>query len=60
MPSDGASASDAQIVSMLQAAFNSGALICDAGTLYNVFTAGKANLGCGFGTNYCSYPPMER
>ena len=55
VPADGASVSDAQIVSMLQAAFNSGALTYDAGTLYNVFSAGNVNLGGGFGVNYCAY-----
>jgi hypothetical protein len=55
VPANGASVSDAQIVSMLQAAFNSGALSYDASTLYNVFTAGTVNLGGGFGTQYCAY-----
>ena len=55
VPSNGQSVSDAQIVSMLQAAFNSGALTFDASTLYNVFTAGTVNLGGGFGTQYCAY-----
>ena len=55
VPANGQAVSDAQIVAMLQAAFTSGALSFDAGTLYNVFTAGTVNLGGGFGTQYCAY-----
>ncbi|HEV7586800.1 MAG TPA: hypothetical protein VGO40_01625 [Longimicrobium sp.] len=46
---------DTQILAMLQYAFNNGKLTYDAGTLYNVFTAGSVNLGGGFGTQYCAY-----
>jgi len=47
--------SDAQMVAMLQAGFNSGALSYDPSTLYAIFTAGQVNLGGGFGTQYCAY-----
>jgi len=55
VPATTASVSDAQMVAALQGAFNSGALTYDAGTLYAIFTAGKTNLGGGFGTQYCAY-----
>jgi len=55
VPANGASVSDAQMVAMLQAAFDAGKLTYDAGTLYNIFSAGTVNLGGGFGTNYCAY-----
>jgi hypothetical protein len=54
-PSGTTSVSDAQMVSMLQAGFNSGALAYDASTVYAIFTSGKVNLGGGFGTQYCAY-----
>jgi hypothetical protein len=54
-PSGTQSVSDAQMVAMLQAGFNSGALTYDSSTLYAIFTAGKVNLGGGFGTQYCAY-----
>ena len=55
VPASGASVSDAQMVAMLQAAFDAGKLTYDAGTLYNIFTAAKVNLGGGFGSSYCAY-----
>ncbi|MBV9774624.1 MAG: hypothetical protein JO040_11775, partial [Gemmatimonadetes bacterium] len=55
VPADGANVTDAQMASMLQAGFNSGALVYDPSTLYTIFTAGKVNLGGGFGTQYCAY-----
>lgn len=55
VPSNGQSVSDAQITSMLQSGFNSGALTYDANTLYSVFTGGTVNLGGGAGTQYCAY-----
>ena len=55
VPSTTASVSDAQMASMLQSAFASGALTYDPSTLYAIFTAGKTNLGGGFGTQYCAY-----
>jgi hypothetical protein len=55
VPSGTASVSDAQMVAMLQYAFNNGKLAYDANTLYHIFTAGKVNLGGGFGTSYCAY-----
>jgi hypothetical protein len=55
VPANGASVSDAQMIAMLQAAFDAGKLTYDAGTLYNIFTAGTVNLGGGFGTSYCAY-----
>jgi hypothetical protein len=54
-PSGTQSVSDAQMISMLQAGFNSGALTYDASTLYAIFTSGSVNLGGGFGTQYCAY-----
>ena len=55
VPADGQTVSDSQMLSMLQYAFNNGKLTYDSGTLYIVFTAGKVNLGGGFGTQYCAY-----
>lgn len=55
VPAAGQSVSDAQIASMLQSGFTSGALTYDPNTLYTVFTAGTVNLGGGFGTQYCAY-----
>ena len=55
VPAVTASVSDADMVAMLQSGFNSGKLTYDAGTLYAIFTAGKTNLGGGFGTQYCAY-----
>ena len=55
VPANGASVSDAQMVAMLQAAFDAGKLTYDANTLYNIFSAGSVNLGGGFGSNYCAY-----
>jgi hypothetical protein len=46
---------DGQMIAMLQSGFTSGALTYDASTLYAIFTAGKVNLGGGFGTQYCAY-----
>ena len=46
---------DAQMLSMLQSGFASGALHYDPSTLYAIFTAGSVNLGGGFGTQYCAY-----
>lgn len=54
-PSGTTSISDAQMISMLQSGFNSGALSYDASTVYAIFTSGKVNLGGGFGTQYCAY-----
>jgi hypothetical protein len=55
VPSGPTRVSDAQMLSMLQYAFNNGKLTYDAGTLYAIFTAGTVNLGGGFGTQYCAY-----
>lgn len=55
VPSSTSSVSDSQMASMLQSAFASGALTYDPNTLYAIFTAGKTNLGGGFGTQYCAY-----
>jgi hypothetical protein len=54
-PSGSQVVSDAQMVSMLQSGFTSGALSYDPSTLYIIMTAGKVNLGGGFGTQYCAY-----
>jgi hypothetical protein len=55
VPADGAVVSDAQMLSMLQTGFATGRLTYDLNTLYAIFTAGKVNLGGGFGTQYCAY-----
>jgi hypothetical protein len=55
VPASGASVSDAQMLSMLQYAFNNGKLTYNSGTLYLIFTKGTVNLGGGFGTQYCAY-----
>jgi hypothetical protein len=55
VPADGASVSDATMLSMLQSGFASGSLTYDRNTLYAIFTSGKVNLGGGFGTQYCAY-----
>ena len=55
VPSGTESVSDAQMVAMLQYAFNNGKLTYDANTLYHIFTAGRVNLGGGFGTSYCAF-----
>jgi Phosphate-induced protein 1 conserved region len=55
VPADGATVTDAQMLSMLQAGIAGGDLVYDPNTVYNIFTAGKVNLGGGFGTQYCAY-----
>jgi hypothetical protein len=55
VPASGASVSDAQMIAMLQSAFDGGKLTYDPSTLYAIFTAGTVNLGGGFGTQYCAY-----
>jgi hypothetical protein len=55
VPSGTTRVSDAQMIAMLQYAFDNGKLSYDANTLYNIFTAGQVNLGGGFGTRYCAY-----
>jgi hypothetical protein len=54
-PSGTQSVSDAQMVAMLQAAFDGNKLNYDSSTVYAIFTEGKVNLGGGFGTQYCAY-----
>lgn len=54
-PSGTANISDNAMIAMLQSGFNSGAITYDPSTLYVIFTAGKVNLGGGFGTQYCGY-----
>ncbi|MDB4887514.1 MAG: phosphate-responsive 1 family protein [Gemmatimonadetes bacterium] len=54
-PTGTANVTDAQMVAMLQAAFDGGKLTYDPNTLYSIFTAGAVNLGGGFGTQYCAY-----
>ena len=54
-PSGTQNVTDANMLSMLQSGFASGAIVYDPGTLYVIFTAGKVNLGGGFGTQYCAY-----
>ena len=54
-PSGTQNVSDAQMISMLQSGFNSHAITYDPSTLYVIFTAGKVNLGGGFGSQYCGY-----
>jgi len=55
VPSTKTRVSDANMLAMLQYAFNNGKLTYDPGTLYAIFTAGTVNLGGGFGTQYCAY-----
>ena len=54
-PTGTQSVSDADMVAMLQSGFDSKALKYDSNTLYAIFTAGKVNLGGGFGSSYCAY-----
>ena len=55
VPAAGTNVTDAQMLSMLQYAFNNGKLSYDANTVYLIFTKGTVNLGGGFGTQYCAY-----
>ncbi len=55
VPTGTQTVTDAQMISMLQSGFTSGAIVYDPNTLYAIFTAGKVNLGGGFGTQYCAY-----
>jgi len=55
VPSTKTRVSDANMVAMLQYAFNNGKLTYDPSTVYAIFTAGTVNLGGGFGTQYCAY-----
>jgi len=50
-----ASPTDANMVSMLQSGFTSGALSYDPSTVYAIFTGSGVNLGGGFGSQYCAY-----
>jgi hypothetical protein len=54
-PSGTTKITDTQMIAMIQSGINSGAIGYDANTLYLIFTAGKVNLGGGFGTSYCGY-----
>jgi hypothetical protein len=54
-PSGTTKITDTQMIAMLQSGFTSGAITYDASTLYLIFTAGKVNLGGGFGSSYCGY-----
>ena len=54
-PGPSQTVSDAQMIAMLQSGFNSGALTYDPSTLYLIFSASTANLGGGFGSQYCGY-----
>ena len=54
-PSGTQNVTDAQMISMLQSGFTNGSLTYDPNALYLIFTAGKVNLGGGFGTQYCGY-----
>ena len=54
-PSGTTTVSDAQMLSMLQSGFASGAITYDPSTLYLIMTSGKVNLGGGFGSSYCAY-----
>jgi hypothetical protein len=55
VPSTTGRVSNTTIRTMLQSGFTSGKLTYDANTLYTVFSAGRTNLGGGFGTQYCAY-----
>jgi Phosphate-induced protein 1 conserved region len=54
-PSGSQQVSDTQMINMLLDGFANGSLSYDPHTLYAIFTAGKVNLGGGFGTQYCAY-----
>ena len=54
-PSGTQNVSDANMVAMLQYGLDNQKISYDASTLYLIFTAGKVNLGGGFGTQYCAY-----
>ncbi len=54
-PSDGTTVPNSAIIQEIVDGFNSGTLVYNASTLYVVFTAGRTNLGGGFGTEYCAY-----
>ena len=54
-PTGTANVSDAQMLAMLEFAFNNGRLTYDGSTVYAIFTSGAVNLGGGFGTQYCAY-----
>jgi len=54
-PSGTQNVTDAQMIGMLQSGFTNGTITYDPSTLYVIFTAGKVNLGGGFGTQYCGY-----
>jgi hypothetical protein len=55
VPASGSAPSDADMLAILQYAFNNNKLTYDAGTLYAIFTPSGVNLGGGFGTQYCAY-----
>ncbi len=54
-PSTGTTVSDPTIQAEIVRGFTTGALTYDPQTIYLVFTAGKTNLGGGFGSQYCAY-----
>ena len=54
-PGAGVAVTDAQMVALLQSGFDSGNLAYDPNRIYAIFSAGTANLGGGFGTQYCAY-----
>ncbi len=55
VPALTATVTNGTIRNMIISGFTSGKLVYDPSTIYSVFTAGKTNLGGGFGTQYCAY-----
>ncbi len=54
-PLPSASPTDADMVAMLQAGFNSNQLTYNPSTVYAIFSGPNVNLGGGFLTQYCAY-----
>ncbi len=54
-PTNGTKVTNATIRNEIIKGFNQGKIVYDPNTIYAVFTAGKTNLGGGFGSQYCAY-----
>jgi len=55
VPTGSQTVSDADMMTMLDYGFDHNQITYDANTIYLIFTAGKVNLGGGFGSSYCAY-----
>ena len=55
VPTGTQSVSDADMMAMLDYGFDHNQITYSANTIYLIFTAGKVNLGGGFGSSYCAY-----